>query len=81
MARREGKKQQILNRLADSLCETILGMEIGSKTSIGRLVNQHYESLAMKPGTWGSTSAGAGQRTAGKPMWLPVMICSPYWIR
>ena len=49
MARREGKKKQILNRLADTLCETILSMEIGSKTSIGRLVNHHYESLGYEP--------------------------------
>lgn len=49
MARREGKKQQILNRLADTLCERILSMEIGSQTSIWRLVNQHYESLGYEP--------------------------------
>ena len=48
MPRREGKKQQILNLLTDALCETILSMEIGSKTSIGRLVNQHYERLGYQ---------------------------------
>lgn len=48
MARREGEKQQILNQLTDTLCETILSMEIGSKTSIERLVNRHYERLGYE---------------------------------
>ena len=66
MARREGKKHQILNRLADSLCETILSMEIGSKTSIGRLVNRHYESLGYEPRHLGINLGWGWTKDGGK---------------
>ena len=66
MARREGKKQQILNRLADTLCETILSMEIGSRTSIWRLVNRHYESLGYEPRHLGINLGWGWTKDSGK---------------
>ena len=66
MARREGKKAQILNRLTDALCETILSMEIGSKTSIGRLVNQHYESLGYETRHLGINLGWGWTKDSGK---------------
>ena len=66
MARREGKKQQILTRLTDALCETILSMELGSKTSIGRLVKQHYESLGYEPRHLGINLGWGWTKDSGK---------------
>ena len=66
MPRREDKKQQILNLLTDALCETILNMEIGSKTSIGRLVNQHFESLGYEPRHLGISLGWGWTKDGGK---------------
>ena len=70
MPRREGTKKQIIGRLVDELSQEILAMDIGSKASIARLVQLHYE-LDMRADILESIMGMDGQRIAAKPMSLP----------
>jgi hypothetical protein len=42
MAKRETTKTQVIDRLTEELCDSILNLHIGSKTSIAKLVSRYY---------------------------------------
>ena len=49
MAKREGKKKEILNRLINVVGDTIRQMNDGDEASIVRIVAIHYEALGYEP--------------------------------
>lgn len=49
MAKREGKKKEILHRLINVVCDTIRQMNDGDEASIARIVTIHYEVLGYEP--------------------------------
>ena len=49
MAKREGKKKEILNSLINVVCDTIRQMNDGDEASIARIASIHYEGLGYEP--------------------------------
>lgn len=66
MPRREGTKKQIIGRLVDDLSQEILAMDIGSKASIARLVQLHYELLGYESRHLGINHVYGWTKDSGK---------------
>lgn len=48
MAKREGSRKEIIERLSAAITEKILQMDIGSADSIGHLASEYYRALGYE---------------------------------
>ena len=48
MAKREGSRKEIVEKLSEAITEKILQMDIGSQDSIGHLAGEYYRALGYE---------------------------------
>lgn len=66
MAKREGSREEIVEKLSASITEKILQMDIGSQNSIGHLASEYYRALGYESRHLGSDLGYCWTKDGGK---------------